>query len=533
MRQWATDSATLADAPLPALVAPVGGLTVATWNIAAPNNNPFEYWMNNGDTAYARLMADVEAFVQNPGDRDVTVQSVLGDERFKELMALMVNERWPDLGFVEHLWAKDYKDRRIVSGFLMDKPLGEKQLVSMPDRVTSAVRVLDSPIPVFRPTVVNQYSGSLASLEEWWPKWLDFMFRESLQVKSDGGVKLIRPCDMLGRLNRSKYPALAEAEEQASVPLQVLCQAIFDAVMVHMMSELSPDGCWQDIKRSIVDSVYSNKSANTLAILRKASAGVDIICLQEAAFSFRGELEAELGSRYHVVVPSDVDTQRDQNSMILLSKARFPHGPQEEVTADILHALEFGGSRAPLERGDLLAIMAQDTSGEKFLIASFHGDTNGLASKPVVGSLAAAAALLGDEPGRNLVVGTDANTYLTTNQEANVQGVDDFLKHCKQFGLRTCWPDEVPISSCLTTCHARTHLQSQLNKSVLSEEQIIKRDMNPKDHILVQRCAYNVVATHKDNTGERRYVEGENFPSMRFPSDHGLVSAVFAPVTPS
>ena len=43
---------------------------MATWNIAAINNNPFEYWITHDDKAYNKLMSDVQAFVSEPGDRD-------------------------------------------------------------------------------------------------------------------------------------------------------------------------------------------------------------------------------------------------------------------------------------------------------------------------------------------------------------------------------------------------------------------------------------------------------------------------------
>ena len=52
------------------------GLNVASWNIAAINNNPFEYWLTLKDPAYKKLMEDLEAFIEEPGARDVTVGEV-------------------------------------------------------------------------------------------------------------------------------------------------------------------------------------------------------------------------------------------------------------------------------------------------------------------------------------------------------------------------------------------------------------------------------------------------------------------------
>lgn len=39
-----------------------------TWNVAAINSNPFEYWITHDDPAYNKLMADVSAFIKSPGD---------------------------------------------------------------------------------------------------------------------------------------------------------------------------------------------------------------------------------------------------------------------------------------------------------------------------------------------------------------------------------------------------------------------------------------------------------------------------------
>ena len=42
-------------------------LKTATWNIAAVNNNPFEYWITHEDDAYNKLMEDVQSFIDQPG----------------------------------------------------------------------------------------------------------------------------------------------------------------------------------------------------------------------------------------------------------------------------------------------------------------------------------------------------------------------------------------------------------------------------------------------------------------------------------
>ena len=40
---------------------------MATWNIAAINNNPFEYWITHDDADYNALMEGVQSFIDQPG----------------------------------------------------------------------------------------------------------------------------------------------------------------------------------------------------------------------------------------------------------------------------------------------------------------------------------------------------------------------------------------------------------------------------------------------------------------------------------
>ena len=61
-------------------------LAVTTWNIAAINNNPFEYWITyNEEPKYEELMVKVEQFLENPGDKDVPVSQVFTETMFSDL----------------------------------------------------------------------------------------------------------------------------------------------------------------------------------------------------------------------------------------------------------------------------------------------------------------------------------------------------------------------------------------------------------------------------------------------------------------
>ncbi|CAK9025884.1 Multidrug and toxin extrusion protein 1 (MATE-1) (rMATE-1) (Solute carrier family 47 member 1) [Durusdinium trenchii] len=364
------------------LQAPVGGLSLVTWNLAAINNNPFEFWISHSDEAYAKLMDQVEAFIDDPKEKDVPVASVFTEDLFKELQEQMKALEWQGLEKVEEIWRSDLQQRKIISGVLKDKDLGAKRLMSMPDRFTNTVN-LASGTMAFRPTVINHSSNKLASVAEWWPQWRDFMFKEELELKTgkNGDTKRIRPCQMLTTIKKAKYPAITDEEEAVSIPLQCLCLAIFDAVLVHMLQVLSPDGHWQDIKSSICEATFRKKNQLTCRILESYSAA-SVICLQEASAAFLYRLRhSHMALTHHVVAPSKIDEQRDQNSAILLRKDAFPDGSEEELTDEVIGALQ----GTALEAGDLIALRAcHAPSGRSFLIASFHGDTNGQATAPLL-----------------------------------------------------------------------------------------------------------------------------------------------------
>ncbi|CAE7293825.1 unnamed protein product [Symbiodinium natans] len=490
----------------------------ATWNVAAVNNNPFEYWLSHSDAAYNELMGQVERFIDTPGDGDVPVSEVFPVAFFEELRGLMEEEGWQGLEKVTSLWESDFSKRKIMSGVLKAKELGEKRLCSMPDRLTNTINVASGEA-AFRPTVINHSVDSLTSVAEWWKHWKKFMFKQALEIRTgkDGSMKKMRPCEMLSKIKKAKYPAITEEEEAISVPLQCLCLAIFDAILVHMLNRLSPKCHWLQIKDSICNATFREKETRTTRILERYK-GCSVICLQEASAAYLHKLQSScLAQTHHVVIPEKLDAQRDQNSALLLSRAAFCQGYQE-ITSDAVGAVE--GS-THVEVGDLIAVRAVHSSGRRFVLASFHGDTNGKATAPVLRAL---VRVLSQD---FLLLGLDANTYLRGS--ATHYGVKDFLQECQSCGLNSCWPEGVDMAKCLTTCHARTFLQPQLNKGCPSAKKLEMGDVNPKDHIIFSRQAFDLVKVIKDNTGHGEYMEGVCFPSLEFPSDHGLVAATLSP----
>jgi|TARA_B110000208_G_scaffold18929_1_gene23265 hypothetical protein len=125
------------------------------------------------------------------------------------------------------------------------------------------------------------------------------------------------------------------------------------------------------------------------------------IFLQECATSFADALrrDRDVGSRYSVIVPAE-QNKRDQNSLILLKRARFPtqHVARAvEVSASVLTSMKEAakGGKIKAAAGDVLATIVTDVTGAPFMLASFHGDTNGLATIPVTQAVRAVRFVFG------------------------------------------------------------------------------------------------------------------------------------------
>lgn len=305
-----------------------------TWNIATVNTNPFEYWMTLDDKDYSKLMGDVENFMSVPGDRDILLREIFPDSLFHELLDLMTREAskdpsWKKVDFVRTQWFENFRGRRIISGFLKDRSIADKRLFAMPDMSTSRINIVGSDTPAYRPSVVNHYTGDLRRQEEWWLRWRNYMFHEALTLKG-GEVK--RPVQMLKPLVREKYKDkqgncyLSEDEAEASVPLQLLCLALYDAVLVHIMNLLRPppESTWQNIKRSMT-VMAMGKLEKTLSILRTTYGDTDVICLQKVSAIYKRRLESSLGTEFNVIFPKTMDPENPTEwySVILLRRKVF------------------------------------------------------------------------------------------------------------------------------------------------------------------------------------------------------------------
>jgi hypothetical protein len=96
-------------------------LAITSWNIAAINNNPFEYWITTKENPnYEKLMINIENFLENPGDQDVKVNQVFTQEMFNKLDSRLEGVGWKS---VRSYWENEFQDRNIISGFLKGKSL--------------------------------------------------------------------------------------------------------------------------------------------------------------------------------------------------------------------------------------------------------------------------------------------------------------------------------------------------------------------------------------------------------------------------
>ena len=327
---------------------------------------------------------------------------------------------------------------------------------------------------------------------------------------------------MLQKIKKSKYPAITAEEEAVSIPLQTLCQAIFDAILVHIVNTVSAGGKWQQLQQQMCDALNRRKDEHTIGILSRTYYDADVLFIQEAASMFMATAgKTALGAQYHIAASSSLDGKRDQNSIILLRRDYFDLNTLQEHTSEVMAALQSveGGKPVPVANGDVFVISVHDIFGRPYLLASFHGDTNGLATKPVLAAVDAAARA---RPGHTLLFGLDANTY-EVGDNIKYQQVLDFAAAYGAAGYTSCWGD-VPDPKNHTTYNARTFLQAQLQKAARVDELAKKGDKNPKDFVLFPKGVFAVAATTKDNTGERRYVEGMVFPTLAFPSDHGVLA---------
>jgi len=342
-----------------------------------------------------------------------------------------------------------------------------------------------------------------------------YVFRRP-EFQGEHGVEQKRPCEFLETMDGAWYKLTGD-EEQASLALQMLLLAIQDAIVVHLMNRVSPDGTWLQVKRSLTVGIQ-NKNQRVVQILVDTYAHVDVLCLQEVHVSLIDEMrKTSLGSSHDFVVSSDAKILRGVNSILLLRKEAF-RGGFKEITAEVT-------KRCSCEGGDLVVALADHHHCGKMCIASYHGDSSGIETVPMVEALHSVSSdTTSPLFGHKLLIGVDANTHEKPSKGKCSLG--EMMLALVPLGLTTCWGDRPELEPCRTLCKARSFLQAQIKKGVRFDDRNELCDKAPKDFILFQRSVFRAAQMPtKDNTGSSKFIEDMFLPTSRFPSDHGILGA--------
>jgi len=402
---------------------------------------------------------------------------------------------------------------------LKDKAIGSKRLISMPDRISNTIN--SEGIVLMRPSVISMFNDDgLSTTAGWWDLWKHYMFKTQVKVldrNKPNHFNYLFVVGMMQKISRHKYPAITEAEEAMSIPLQVMALAIFDGVLLHILNTLAPS-TWQPIKVSLCEAFNQNKGQKVISILERSYSDADVIFIQEAAAAFVEAAKQGLGRKYMILRPYLLDGFRNQNSIILAKRVFFVEGSTIDVTE---HVIRLAGGGKWIAAGDLCAMTMQGVDGKRYFLASFHGDTNGMASLPVLRALNEAISTY--YPDHILICGMDANTHKTHSD--STQGFENFHDSFMQMGMLSAW-GLGPSLATWTTRNARTYLQPQLQKAVGIADVARKGDTNLKDWIIFHSSHIQTSESQRDNTGEREFREDMVFPTLNFPSDHAIVSAL-------
>mmetsp|Transcript_72616 Transcript_72616/g.135649 ORF Transcript_72616/g.135649 Transcript_72616/m.135649 type:complete len:617 (-) Transcript_72616:180-2030(-) len=499
---------------------PLGSLKVVTWNVGAINNNPFQQWTTHDDPDYTSMMLDIEAFRESPGEADVPLSEVFKEAWVDELAELMKEMDWPEVHMAVDWFKQHYMFRGIVTGFMkaLDGEIGAKRFVSMPDRLTNTLQ-LEGGALAYRPAACNCYRKKFVDLDDWWQQWKGFMFK---QVANGSQV---RGADRIPTIRRAKYVAVTPDEEKMSQALSTLCQAAFDAITIHTLSTVGGSRYkqkWQDMRLEMCEKLNDRKWDRALEILGSASYfDADVIFLQEVGLAFAASMRhTELGEKFDIASANFI---RDESSVILLNKRSFNVNQTRDLTA------EFEKFKPVwVQPGDLSIVSAQGTLGT-FLLASYHGRTNGVQTIPVLDAVHALAQSP-DFATHQLIFGLDANSY--GKKQLGYLYVGEFADAYVKHGYTSCWGD-LPNPKDHTTFNAKTYMQLQLHRAVrlqsLASSALV--DKNPKDFILFGRNFWRASKMWKDNTGNGQYKQDMVLPTLSFPSRHSLIATELEPLT--
>ena len=343
------------------------------------------------------MMDSIHEWFTRPEMSDRMISSIFTENMYKTLRNEFAIQGIGNLDKLDQIWYEDISNRNSISDFMTDISLGKKRLISMPERITSSIRTELGNV-TYRPSAITGSREELNTVEQWWSAWIKFMFSTPIRIR---GTEHPNVFSRLETIPRAKYPALTAQEEAMSIPLQALCLAVFDAILIHMLSTVAPHS-WQALKQSLHRALHEDKVAACVAVLRRRYADADVIFIQEASDAFAAAAWADLGRL--VLRPPRADAKRSQVSLILVHRARF----REDTARDLTDHVLAHPACAAVDRADLCVAEILAADGRPHLLASFHGDSAGRSTPAVVAAVHSLARAR--FPDHVLVFGLDANT---------------------------------------------------------------------------------------------------------------------------
>jgi len=205
----------------------------------------------------------------------------------------------------------------------------------------------------------------------------------------------------------------------------------------------------------------------------------DVICLQEVDWKSLSQMED-----YEIFTPSESNGKQD--SVILLRKGLWKDVQSES-----------------LERTLVTATLR--ATGEKVIIASYHGEANGITTIPFRHAMR--AFMVAKCPDCVLIIGSDTNAH--TAPEPSSRKLS--FSHLQDFAASQNWllANTPPV---VTTRSCRTLFQAQSHKGQDQDDIIYASD--PKDNIMIDKAS---ISAFSSNTNP--------IPNSEFPSDHAQLWA--------
>eukprot|EP00927_Polykrikos_kofoidii_P070956 TRINITY_DN6730_c2_g2_i2.p1 TRINITY_DN6730_c2_g2~~TRINITY_DN6730_c2_g2_i2.p1 ORF type:complete len:741 (-),score=82.69 TRINITY_DN6730_c2_g2_i2:141-2363(-) len=546
---------------------------VVSWNLNIIDSNPFNSYSTGPpgfEDVYDRLMQSVSDILNPHASSDsslasvvrvdVPVHTVFTDEMYEVLTSNLRK----DVSFgaysqdrLDSIWNQSLIGRLGVrhwslKDFMLDHTLEEAGVVINANRATCELPTTTG--SVFRPSVIGASVQPLLDVRRWWKQWTHFMFEDkriiiSFHPLTPGHVdERITVAQSLSVVNVVDGSALAKdlqlplhsgknETESLNKAFQLLSLAVYDAILVHIMSSVSVyfnfSRRLESMRASLVKDRVLKRSNRALAILVDMYDDTEVFLLQRVRESFKwSALKSRLGNNYHIVLPRVRNrTQTRANcfgSAIILSKVVFNINSITDFTEDVLRQLESDGSKfVVVEPSEIMAIKVVASDDAEYIFVSFSTSGRSMSVQKVLSAIGRVTSRT-DLKSRPLIVGVDTGLRLASTTRRIVEkGHTEMIEYVKTFDppLQSGFGNGFPM----TSLHIHTFLQPRLSQAVPvqdSERLMLNFKEYPvaTDHIFFDSLCFSARGDmHRDNTGERHYNDSGLIQSASFPFEHALL----------